>query len=1281
MRRTKTSLLSLVCLGLIALMAGCGSTSTGSTGGGTGTFTLGAEAAVTIAQGSTRTFTVTPASSNNFTGSVQVSVTGLPTGVTVTPAVAMVAVGSSTTFTLTAAANAVVGTTNVKVYGASGDLSTNATVALTVTATTNPPGSQDFTLTAAPQTLSLTPGAAGQVTLSSAAINGFSGTIAVAVKGLPTGVTVSPATISLTSTNPVSITLTAADDAPATTTPVQVSFVGTSGTLSHTATLQLTVAGTTPPVNPDFTLTLAPQTLSLTPGAAGQVTLSSTAIDGFNGTITVAMQGLPTGVTVSPTPLSLTPGNPLVITLSAANDASATTTPVQVSFVGTSGTLSHTATLQLTVAGTTPPVNPDFTLMVAPQTLSLTPGTNGQVTLSSAAINGFSGTIAVAVQGLPTGVTMSPTTISLTSGNPLVITLTAAADAPATTTPVQVSFVGTSGTLSHTATLQLTVVGTTPPVNPDFTFTVAPQTLSLTPGANGQVTLNSTALNGFSGTITVAVQGLPTGVTVSPTTLSLTSGNPLVVTLTAAVDAPATTTPVQVSFVGTSGTLSHTATLQLTVNSVGPTGPDFTIAAAPNAITVAQGAESDPVNIGVTGINGFSGNVTFAVSGLPAGVTVIPSQGTLESGWMDPVVFVVAADATIGTATVTITGTSGVLTHTATLALTVSGPAPLDFVSLTLSPTSETVTTGSIGTVSVTATATQGYTGPVNVSATNLPTGITVSPAATVLTPGVAQTFTVIAAANATPGSYTVTFLGQVNSVNGSAPLALTVVNPTNTGLDVPTWHYDIGRTGLDAQETSLTPTAVAATFGKRSVLAMDGAVDAQPLYLSGMTIGAQTHNVLYVATENDSVYAMDASSGAQLWKTSALQTSETAADNQGCNELSSQVGITSTPVIDRYFGPDGAIYFVAKTKDSGGNYHQRLHALDLTTGAELAGSPVEITATYPANGGVTQTFDPGIFVERSALLLSQGTVYLSWGAPCQQTSFDYDGWVMAYGEATLAQQSVLDLTPNGSGGGIWMSGAGPAADQFGSVFLITSNGTFDTTLGSNGGPVNSDYGNGYVQIQSSNGVMSVFDYFEPLNGVPGSANYQDQGSGGIVLIPDIQEGGPTLSLAAGAGKDGNIYELSRLGGSMGEYDGQNDSNFYTLSNALPNGASSTPATIEGILYYGGNGDSLKAFVVLGFSSFPASEATNTLGPAGATPVISTKSDMSTPIVWTLDTTASGGPALYAYDAMNLSSQLYSSSAKSGDAVGATSAHAVPLVANGSVYIGTETGITIFGLQ
>jgi Galactose oxidase, central domain/Kelch motif len=710
---------------------------------------------------------------------------------------------------------------------------------------------------------------------------------------------------------------------------------------------------------------------------------------------------------------------------------------------------------------------------------------------------------------------------------------------------------------------------------------------------------------------------------------------------------------------------------------------DFSITATPNMITAPQGQQSDEVQIGVTGVNGFAGNVSYTVTGLPTGVTAIPPSSTLESGWTEPMVFVVAADAPLGNSTVTITGTSGVLTHTATIALTIAPPPPPDFVALALSPASETITIGSIATVSVTATATTGYTGTINVSVQNLPTGVTMMPASASLVPGVPQTFTLIAGGNAKPGDPTVTFFGQVNSVNGRSDLALNVVNPTNTGLDVPTWHYDRGRTGLDAQETSLTPTSVtSASFGKHSVLPMDGAVDAQPLFLSGLTIGAQTYNVLYVATENDSVYALDANSGTQLWETSALQASETAADNQGCSELSSQVGITSTPVIDRYFAPDGAIYFVAKTKDNSGGYHQRLHALDLTTGAELSGSPVEITATYPASGGTTNTFDPSIFVERAALLLSNGTVYLSWGAPCQQTSFNYDGWVMAYSEATFTQQSALDLTPNGNGGGIWMSGAGPAADADGNVFLITSEGTFDTTLDGNGYPVNSDYGNGYVKIQNTNGVMSVFDYFEPLNGVQASAtNYQDQGSGGVLLVPDIGNGN-VLSLSVGAGKDGNIYYMGRTGDFLGEYDGSSDNNIYTITNALPNGASSTPAYFNQTLFYGGIGDSVKAIDVLGTNT--TSQSANTLGPAGATPVISANGT-STAVAWALDTTASGGPVLYAYDATDLTHELYDSTqAQVGelprDTIGKTSKHAVPVVANGFVYIGTDAGLAIFGL-
>jgi hypothetical protein len=384
--------------------------------------------------------------------------------------------------------------------------------------------------------------------------------------------------------------------------------------------------------------------------------------------------------------------------------------------------------------------------------------------------------------------------------------------------------------------------------------------------------------------------------------------------------------------------------------------------------------------------------------------------------------------------------------------------------------------------------------------------------------------------------------------------------------------------------------------------------------------------------------------------------------------------------VIDRYFAPDGAIYFVAKTKDSSGNYHQRLHALDLVTGAELTGSPTEITATYPANGGTTDTFAPKSLVERAALLLSNGTVYLSWGAPCQQTPFKYAGWVTAYDEGTVAKLSVLDLTPNGSGGAIWMSGAGPAADSDGYVFLVTSKGTFDTTLDGNGYPVNGDYGNGYVKIQTLNNVISVFDYFEPLNGVPGSANYQTQGSGGVLLVPDLNIGGTTLSLAAGAGKDGNIYVMGRTGDFLGEYDGQNDNNLFTMSNALPSGASSTPAYFNNMLYYGGIGDSVRSINVLDPSGSPVTQSTNTLGTSGATPVISANGT-STAIVWALDTTANGGPVLHAYDATDLSSELYNSSMQAGrDAVDATASYSVPVVANGHVYVGTQTGVEVYGL-
>jgi hypothetical protein len=933
----------------------------------------------------------------------------------------------------------------------------------------------------------------------------------------------------------------------------------------------------------------------------------------------------------------------------------------------------------VTGCGSTDSGNSGSFSLSADSVVTIAQGTSQTFTVTPTGADGFTGSIQLSVSGLPTGVTLSPANATVKTGVATTFTLTAAANAAVGTASVTVQ--GVSGALSAKTVVSVVVTAATtttpPPTSGDFTLTTSPATLSLVPGASGQVTLSATGTGSFGGTIAIAVNNLPTGVTASPSTISLTPNNPVQVTLTAASNAPATATPVQVSFVGTSGSLSHTATIQLTVTAVTPTGPDFSMTASPSTITVAQGQQSGLIDVGMTALNGFTGDVTFTVSGLPTGVTVIPSGSQdLESGWTDPIVFNAASNAAIGNATVTITGTSGVLSHTATIALTVSGPPPTDFVAVALSPASETVTVGSIGTVSVTATATQGYTGTVQVSAQNLPAGVTLLPATADLTPGVARTFTIVASASAQPGTATVTFLGQVNSVSGSAALSLTIASPANNGLDVPTWHYDAARTGLDASETVLKPATVSAsTFMKYGIVPTDGAVDAQPLYISGLTIGGQSHNVLFLATENGTVYAWDALSGTHLWQASTLGSNETAADNQGCSELGSQVGITATPAIDRNYGPDGAIFVVAKTKDGNGNYHQRLHALDLLTGAELSGSPVDIAATSGAS-----SFDPGISVERAALLVNSGIVYLSWGAPCHQTTFDYSGWVMAYNEGTLEQLSVLDVTPNGSGGGIWMSGAGPAADSNGNVFLITSTGTFDTALNASGQPKNGDYGNGYLKIESPNGAMTIYDYFEPLNGVPGSVNYADQGSGGIMLTPGIANNSQFVPpQAIGAGKDGNIYQIGSAGNVLGEYNGTTNNDLNTLTGALPNGATSSPAYFNNAFYYGGSSDVLREFTLSTTSASLTTQSASTLGTAGATPVI-TANGTSTPILWALDTTASGGAVLHAYDATNLTTELYNSNQSGArDTIGTTDAHAVPLIANGFVYVGTQSGLAIFG--
>ena len=237
-------------------------------------------------------------------------------------------------------------------------------------------------------------------------------------------------------------------------------------------------------------------------------------------------------------------------------------------------------------------------------------------------------------------------------------------------------------------------------------------------------------------------------------------------------------------------------------------------------------------------------------------------------------------------------------------------------------------------------------------------------------------------------------------------------------------------------------------------MLAVDGKVDAQPLYVRALTIPAKgTHNVLYVVTDHDSAYAFDADGGTLLKQVSLLGSGETPSDDRGCVQVTPEIGITATPVIDPAMGPHGTIYVVAMTKDQSGNYHHRLHALDLTTLAEEFGGPVEIAATFPGRNGAekknstdtVQTFLPAQHEDRAALLLVNGVVYTSWSSHCDATP--YTSWVIGYSETTLSQATVLNLIPNGNDGGIWAAGSGPQADAAGNLYLPTGNGTFDTQL------------------------------------------------------------------------------------------------------------------------------------------------------------------------------------------------------------------------------------------
>jgi PQQ-like domain len=497
---------------------------------------------------------------------------------------------------------------------------------------------------------------------------------------------------------------------------------------------------------------------------------------------------------------------------------------------------------------------------------------------------------------------------------------------------------------------------------------------------------------------------------------------------------------------------------------------------------------------------------------------------------------------------------------------------------------------------------------------------------------------------------------------------------------DVVMHHNDLARSGQMLAETTLTPSNVrVATFGKVGFLPADGRVNGQPLFATQLSIGGSLHNVVYVVTEHDSVYAYDAETFALLWQVSLASNGETSSDNRGCVDFTPEIGITSTPVIDRGHGPNGVLYAVAMTKDASGSYHHRLHALDLASGAETLGGPTEIAATSPGNGvgsvnGVV-TFDPSLQTERAALTLVGGNIYMGWTSHCGGGA--YHGWIMTYSAATLKQTGAIPVTPNGGGGSVWMAGSGMASDGA-SVFVVSGNGTFDTALNGQGMPGNGDFGNTLMKF--STGPLAVTDYFTMSNTVTESASDNDFGSGGAMLLPDqTTAGGVVKRLAVAAGKNNRIYVVDR--DAMGKWDSNTNHVWQELApGTLAGGIWGSPAYFNGVVYYGGLNDNLRALPIAtgNLATTASSNSPTTFPYPGTTPAISANGSANG-IVWAAENGATG--ALHAYDAANLANEFYNSNqAGARDQWGPGNKFITPMIALGRVYVGATNGVAVFGL-
>ena len=820
---------------------------------------------------------------------------------------------------------------------------------------------------------------------------------------------------------------------------------------------------------------------------------------------------------------------------------------------------------------------------------------------------------------------------------------------------------GTPSAYANATPLVFTVVDSSKPTitaTASLSLTIVPQPLQISTAslASGQVASAYSAGLGVTGGTppyiwSATPGGLPAGLALNAATGAI-SGTP-----------SASANAVPITFTVTDSTVPA-LTKSVTLN--------LTIVPPPLVITTATLANAQ---IGTA----YSANLV-ATGGTPPYIWSVAS-GSLPTGLA----------LTAGTGAISGTPTAVATPAPVTFSVTDSGtPAMTQSVSLSMRVVSGITASTSPVRAGIVAGQTQTLT-----LTTNDPAGVNWSISGSPSCTGNAcGTLSATKSMNGATVTYTAPSTGGVYTITATTVTDKTQSASTTIGVTdlagVATYHGNQARTGANTQEYALTTANVnTATFGKLFSCAVDGAIYAQPLWVPNLTIGGAKHNVVFVATQHDSLYAFDAdSTGASstcspLWQVSLIDTNHGGLGNEtsvagtmvgvGFGDIMPEIGVTGTPVIDP---TTKTLYVVSKSVivgGSGNTFYQRLHAIDLMTGTEKLSGPTTIAGTYPgtAEHTTTATFVPEKQNQRAGLVLSNGVIYIAWGS--HEDSSPYYGWMMAYQASNISQQlSTFNTSPNTNDAGIWMGGGAPSIDGAGNLYLSTGNGTFNATNST--GPTN-DYGDTLLQLSPS---LQVQQYFTPSDQGTDGTQDQDFGSGGTVVLVDIPANGtnPTKLMFAG-GKDGSLYMLNR--DKLGGY----GDNFAVQKVTLPAPIFGTGAFWNSNYYVGTINHPMQEYTLDPSTAQLTLQANTTSGTFGFGSAISTVTstpDNQNGILWALNNTAycthqsrSCGPTvLHGIDATNLANELWNSSQATGDAAGFAVKFTVPTVANGKVYVGTR---------